>query len=103
MTSPLVVFGEGWGPPNAEGRSATADAQLFVYTSAAGDYDIKMASSVRGLCLVANLSAVCGVYDQATGRSLYRVPLSVGRNVLSLVTAGDRVTISYIEVRDESH
>ena len=105
MTSPLVVFGEGWGPPNAEGRSATADAQLFVYTSAAGDYDIKMASSDRGLCLVANLSSspVCGVYDQATGRSLYRVPLRVGRNVVSLVTAGDRVTISYIEVRDESH
>ena len=98
--APLVIFGEGWGPPKAGGRSASPLAQLFVYASVAGSYDITIASSNRSVCLVANFSRspVCGLYNQGRGVTVYQLLFTVGKNVVSLEMAADPATISYIQV-----
>jgi len=71
-----------------------------VYASVAGSYDITIASSNRSVCLVANFSRspVCGVYNQGRGVTVYQLPFTVGKNVVSLEMAADPATISYIQV-----
>jgi hypothetical protein len=101
--SPLVVFGTGWGAPGSGGRLASASAETYVYVSTAGYYDLKMNSSEKGTCLTvdASGSAVCGSTDPGTGLSLYRLPLSAGKNVLEAVTPNSDPLVSYIQVTPE--
>jgi hypothetical protein len=102
-TSPLVVFGDGWGAPGSGGRQAGANAEVFVYVSAAGYYDLRMNSSEMGTCLTVNSSspAVCGALEPGTGLSVYRVPLSVGRNVVDVVAPKSDPLVSYMQVTPE--
>ena len=98
--SPLVVFGAGWGAPGQGGRQASASAEFFVYVSATGYYDLEMGSSDKGTCLTVNASSpvTCGALDPATGLSLFRLPLTAGKNVVDVVTPGDDPLISYMQV-----
>jgi hypothetical protein len=98
-TSPLVVFGDGWGPREAGGRNVSSNAQMFVFVSNSGYYDFRLKLS-SPVCLSANstASSVCGVPDGATGLSSYRLHLAAGRNVVSLAAAARDPTISYIQV-----
>jgi hypothetical protein len=98
-TSPLVIFGDGWGPREAGGRNFSSPAQVFVYVSAAGYYDFRLKPSTSGVCLVADSSApsVCGVSDPVTGLSSYRLLLAVGKNVVVLEAAAHGPAISYIQ------
>jgi hypothetical protein len=102
-TSPLVVFGAGWGAPGSGGRQASAKAEAFIYVSTAGYYDLEMASSGKGTCLTVNASspAACGALDPGTGLWLYRLPLAAGRNVVDVVTPSDDPLVSYMQVTPE--
>ena len=97
--SPLVVLGPGWGAAGVGGQQIAGPADLFVYVSVAGDYSIQMRSSVSGACLVVDSQspAICGDQNPGTDMSLYRVPLSVGKNVVEIGATGDPV-VSYIQV-----
>jgi hypothetical protein len=99
-TSPLVVFGAGWGAPGSGGRQASAKAEVFVYVSAAGYYDLEMGSSGGGSCLSVNASspATCGTIDPGTGLWLYRLPLAAGKNVVDIVTPSEDPLVSYMQV-----
>jgi len=101
--STLVVFGAGWGAPGSGGRQASPKAEVFVYVSAAGYYDLEMSSSGGGSCLTVNASspATCGAIDPGTGLWLYRLPLTAGKNVVDVVTPNDDPLISYMQVTPE--
>jgi hypothetical protein len=101
--STLVVFGAGWGAPGSGGRQASPKAEVFVYVSAAGYYDLEVSSSGAGSCLTVNASspATCGALDPGTGLWLYRLPLTAGKNVVDVVTPNDDPLISYMQVTPE--
>ena len=101
--STLVVFGAGWGAPGSGGRLAGPKAEVFVYVSAAGYYDLEMGSSGGGTCLNVNASspATCGVLNPVTGLWSYRLPLASGKNVVDVVTPNEDPLISYMQVTPE--
>ncbi|MDA4123239.1 MAG: glycosyltransferase family 39 protein, partial [Thaumarchaeota archaeon] len=100
-TSPLTLFGAGWGPVGSSGRTAANSSQLFVYAASPGARSVTLNATENDVC-IANLNfsktADCGTYDPATNQHQYQISFGHGMNILSLEVPAGSTEVSSLKI-----
>ena len=94
---PIMLPGEGWGPPGVGGRNITTPAQLLVYSSTTQLFTVSVSYSspfpnipIPPLCLLNENSTTienCGYSNPSGISTVYGIQLVRGLNLVSFVTS----------------